>query len=193
MKLTTLVATTFLIGFFVIPLPVASADPCSIGEEELACTFSCEGDTNLVSVSGAINSPLLQWRSIAVDASCAARPSAACAGHGHCEGDGGGVYGSGSCVIEVGDGVDATAGCAANACESSARYYVPGVGEVGTSCLFGARNSVEIRVLSTGERSAEFCRNDLCVPTPLVCAEGARLVCGVGVSMEDVRSRAGLT
>ncbi|HEX2021161.1 MAG TPA: hypothetical protein VHH36_00490, partial [Candidatus Thermoplasmatota archaeon] len=112
---TWLVTSTLCLAMGAV-FPAAEAEGCNFrGEGSGSCAFSCPGTDNSVGVSASVSSPFLQWRTIEGRASCGSGLSAFCAGHGSCQGSGYGAYGSGSCIIKTGQGVDFTGGCTANA------------------------------------------------------------------------------
>lgn len=167
MNKTTLLVGALLFALTWIPAP-ALADGCGVGSEGSgACAFSCPEEINAVGVSASISSPFLQWRTIEGRAYCAGDLSAVCAGHGACEGEGGGVYGSGSCIFSTGMGVDFTGGCVANGADLSFLTEV---------------------TMSSGTATGESCGPTICWVVEVVCIYGTTdLACGVGVTEADLQ------
>lgn len=163
---TIILAALTTLASVVVVAPTASANACDIEDEGSGtCYFSCASTDNWVSVSASISTWYNQWRSIEGRAFCGGVLAAVCADHGDCQSSGYGKYGTGSCVIYTGQGVDFTGSCTANAglYTSIARWL--------------------------GMTTATTCDAGGCIDVPVQCIENTlEVACAAGMSEATLRT-----
>lgn len=170
-KLQSILTMALMLGasaLAVVPSASASASSCPMpsgSQGSGSCAFMCPNTDNIVAVSASISAWVNQWRVIEGYAYCDGKLAAVCADRGDCQGTGYGKYGSGTCIIRTGQGVDFTGACSAND---------------------GAYTTIRRWVFGT---SAETCDPTGCITVPVECLEGSiDVACAVGATQEELRA-----
>lgn len=166
MRGISIVAMAIALSTTAYLLPGASAGGCSVSDENRTCESTCDADSNIAEVYGTIQSPLLQWRSIEVNALCGGALAATCAGHGECQGKGWGAKGGLTCRVVVTGSVDASAGCVTNTCvdiSTSEDRTVEAMLAQASACLLSQRTERRIDIRDDGTAVGTVCVGSKCV------------------------------